>query len=398
MERFQSFLGLLGLLGFLLIFTRNWNKVSYKFIFSGVLLQFVFAFFILKTSFGRHFFECLKVVFTELINMSDYGAEFVFGKNFRDHFIAFKVLPSIIFFSAFASWLFHIGFLERLIKILAILFQKTLGLSGRESLVTAANIFFGQTEAPMLIKPYLKELKMFELHTMMITGMATMAGGVLAAYVGLGIPAHHLLAASVMAAPAAVVVSRILCPITKLEFENLDQNLNMDISKSTNVFEAIADGASDGTKLALNVAAMLIAMLGLIGVVDALLGFFHESLKLQDILGHIFRPVAFLIGVSWEDSQLVGRMLGEKMVLNEFIAFLDFKNFLEAGVLSERSKQITTYALSGFANFSSIAVQVGGIGNIEPSRKKDFAKVGFKAMLGGTCSSLMTACIAGMLL
>jgi CNT family concentrative nucleoside transporter len=309
------------------------------------------------------------------------------------------VLPTIIFTSTLMSILYHIGIMEKVVKLCAIVMMKCMRTSGAESLSAAANIFAGQTEAPLVIKPYLAGMTRSELLAMMTGGMATIAGGVLAAYVGLGIDAGHLLAASVMSAPAALVIAKLMIPET--EKSQTAGNLNVDFPKTAeNIIDAAVVGASDGLNLAMNVGAMLLAFIALIALVNGGLGwagglFGYPNITFELIMGYLFAPFAWIMGVSSQDVLAVGSLLGKKTVLNEFVAYMDLKDMSQ---LTERSKAIATYALCGFANFASIGIQVGGIGSLVPERRKDLANLGFKALIAGTLACFMTACIAGLFL
>ena len=404
MERFISFAGLFVMMGIAWLLSDNKKKMDFRVIIGGVALQFILALIIMKTSMGQVFFIWSKNVVTTVIEMSDAGAEFLFGPSFKDHFFAFKVLPTIIFASSLSYTLFYLGILQKIIGAMALVMKKVMNISGAESLVTAANVFIGQTEAPLFVKPYLRTMTQSEIMVMMTGGMATVAGGVLAAYVGFGISAGHLLAASIMSAPAAIVLAKILYPEQEISptYGTVSVIPKME---EVNIFDAACKGASEGLKLALNVGAMLIAFISLVKLINVGLGELGQvigvTLSLELILGYLFRPLAFCMGISWEESQIVGQMLGTKVVVNEFLSYIQLGEYIsgdKVGQLSERAITITTYALCGFANFSSIAIQVGGIGELEPQRKKDFARHGFKAMIGGTLAAFMTACIAGVLI
>jgi CNT family concentrative nucleoside transporter len=385
-------------------FSTNRKKMDFRIIGGGLALQFVLALLILKTSPGEAAFEWAKNFVNTIISLSDEGAKFVFGPNFTDHFFAFKVLPTIIFVSSLSYLLFYFGVLQKLVELLAFIMNRVMGVSGSESLCTAANVFIGQTEAPLFIQPYLRTMTLSEINCMMTGGMATVAGGVLAAYVGMGISAGHLLAASIMSAPAAILIAKIMLPETEESPTMGTVKVSLEI-KDVNAFEAACRGASEGLKLALNVAAMLIAFIALIALVNKglqavvyLVGMGEETtLSLQMILGWVFQPIAFVMGIPWSEAGKVGSLLGQKVIINEFVAYLSLADMVKNGELSQRSVTIATYALCGFANFSSIAIQIGGIGALEPDRKSDFAKVGLKAMIGGTLAAFMTACIAGVL-
>ena len=404
MERLMSFFGIFIMMGLAWLLSENKKKMDFRVIFGGLALQFILALIIMKTSAGQMFFVWAKDVVTAVIEMSDTGAEFLFGASYKDHFFAFKVLPTIIFASSLSYTLFYLGILQKVVEAMAWVMKKVMNISGAESLVTAANVFIGQTEAPLFVKPYLRTMTQSEIMVMMTGGMATVAGGVLAAYVGFGVSAGHLLAASIMSAPAAIVLAKILYP----ELEKSPTMGTVSIvpeREEVNVFEAACKGASEGLHLALNVGAMLIAFISLVKLVNIGLGelggLFGVTLSLELIFGTLFRPIAFCMGISWEESRIVGEMLGTKVVINEFLSFIQLGEYIsgdKVGQLSQRAITITTYALCGFANFSSIAIQVGGIGALEPYRKKDFARHGLKAMIGGTLAAFMTACVAGVLL
>ena len=400
--RIVSFCGIFVMMLLAWLLSNNKSKMDWRVIFGGVFLQFFLAVSVLKSETGRSFFQYAKHVTTTIIGFSDKGAEFVFGETFTHHFFAFKVLPTIIFVSSLSYLLFYFGVLQRVIKILALIMKKVMNISGAESLATAANIFCGQTEAPLFVKPYLKVMTNSEIHTLMTGGMATVAGGVLAAYVGFGVSAGHLLAASLMSAPAAIVIAKIMHPETEVSLTKGEVDVALDIDE-VNAFQAACTGASEGLKLALNVAAMLIAFIGLVAFVNLIIAqigllFGVQGLSLELILGMIFKPLAFFMGVPWGECQSVARLLGEKVVLNEFIAYIHLMDFAKEGVLSERSVTIATYALCSFANFSSVAIQIGGMSELEPARKQDFARCGFRSMIGGTLAACMTACVVGVLI
>jgi CNT family concentrative nucleoside transporter len=392
---------------------------------------------------GQTIFAAFSQKAADFLALSDYGARFLFGNlaDGRYYFVgsdsawpgfgfqfAFKVLPTIIFFGGFMGVLYYLGIMQLVIEALARFMRWTVGTSGAETLSCTANIFVGQTEGPLLIKPFLDDMTRSELLTIMVGGFATIAGGVLAGYIALGVPAGHLIAASVMSAPAALVVGKIIYPET--QHSTTAGGVSMpDIDSGGNVIEAATNGISDGLKLALNVGAMLIGFIALIAVIDSLLGlidglidgrlldgeyvaysvktlwspavgefrgFFPGSL--QTFFGTLFRPLAWLMGVPWSDAGLVGNLLGIKISLNEFVAYGALGTYIQDGVLSERAAIISTYALCGFANFSSIGIQIGGISAVAPRRKSALAALGLKAMFGGAIASWLTATIAGMLL
>jgi concentrative nucleoside transporter, CNT family len=403
MERFVALLGLLVFIGIAYAISVNRKMVAWKPVLWGIALQFIFAIFILRIPIGFSIFQFLGDVVTQFLNFSDEGARFVFGDNFQDFFFAFKVLPTIIFFSAFISLLYHYGILQQVVKGIAWVMVRTLGTSGSESLSAAGNIFVGQTEAPLLIKPYVPTATMSELHSIMTGGFATIAGGVLAAYISFGVPAVHLIAASVMSAPAALAISKIMYPET--EESPTRGSVKIDVEKaSINAVDAVTLGALDGLRLVLNIAAMLIAFLALLAMFNAFLGwlggvlFNQPELSLELILSFLLAPIAWLMGVPWADCGQVGALLGKKTILNEFIAYLDLQQLIESNAISERAIIIATYALCGFANIGSIGIQIGGIGGIAPERQHDLAHLGVRAMIAGTLACFMTASIAGMLL
>ncbi len=404
MERAVSALGLFVMMGLAWAMSSHRRRVSLRVVGGGLLLQLVFALLVLKTGPGRQFFSWLGDIFRRLLDFVDAGAEFVFGPRFADFYIAFKVLPTIIFFSSLMALLYHFGIMQWLIRMVAIVMQRSLRTSGAESMSAAANIFVGQTEAPLVIRPYVESMTRSELMAVMVGGFATVAGGVLAAYVGMGIDAGHLITASVISAPAALLVAKLLQPEVD-EPQTLGTVRGRVERTSVNALDAIARGAADGVKLAINVAAMLIAFLALIALVNALLGWagghFGQTWSLEGGLGYLFAPFAWLMGIESGECLRAGELLGIKMVANEFIAYQRLADVMAAedpaARLSDRTMLILTYALCGFANFGSIGIQIGGIGPLAPSRKSDLARLGFRAMLGGTLAAFMTACIAGVL-
>ncbi|MEG3923838.1 NupC/NupG family nucleoside CNT transporter [Microcoleus sp. T3_D1] len=402
MERLISVFGLAVFVGLSYVFSVDRRAVKWPPVLWGIALQLIFAILILKTAPGLAVFKFLGDVVTQFLNFSDAGAKFIFGDNFAEHFIAFKVLPTIIFFSSFITLLYHYGILQRVVQAVAWLMIKTMKTSGAETLSCAANIFIGQTEAPLLIKPYLAAMTLSELHAVMTGGFATIAGGVMAAYISFGVPAQHLIAASVMSAPAALAISKLLYPETEKSLTAGEVEVKVE-QVYANAVDAAASGASDGLKLAANVAAMLIAFLGLLAFFNALLGWFGglislPQLSLELILAYLMAPVAWLMGVPWADCAEVGIVLGKKTILNEFIAYLDLMELVKQQAISERSQIISTYALCGFSNIGSIGIQIGGIGAMAPQRQGDLARLGVRAMIAGSLACFMTACIAGMLI
>ena len=398
-ERLIGFIGIFVLLLTAFLLSNNRLKINYRTVGWGFGLQFIFAFLILKTPIGKPFFGFFDKAITKLISYSNDGAIFLFGDNPIFESFAFRVLPSIIFFSALMSVLYHLGITQRAVSFIAKIMQRSMGTSGPETLSVSANIFVGQTESPLLIKPYISKMTRSELMTLMVGGFATVAGGVLAFYVTwlTNIPgiAGHLLSASVMSAPAALAIAKIIYP--EVEVENIDNNIKLSNSKqSSNIIEALGSGASDGLKLAVNVGAMLIAFISIIALTNYLLFFLGTSLEI--ILGYLVQPLAWCMGIPWEDSGVIGSLLGKKIVFTELIAFGDLKEMIDGDVISNRSAIIASYALCGFANFGSIGIQLGGIGGIAPERKKDISELVLKAMIGGALASFITACIAGILI
>ncbi len=399
MYRINSFLGLILMMLLAWLISSDRRRMDFRLILSGVALQIVFALFIMKTAVGLKMFDVARTVISKLISFSDEGAQFVFGDLFREHFFAFSVLPTIIFVSSLMAVLFHLGIMQHVVSFMAKVMVKVMDASGSESLAAAANVFVGQTEAPLVIKPYLLTMTRSELMAMMTGGMATVAGGVMAAYAGMGVDPGHLLTASVMSAPASLVLAKIMVPET--EESNTKGYVRIQVPKQdSNVLDAACRGASEGLLLALNVAAMLIAFIALVSAFNWLCAFLPDisgaPLTLQRVLSWVMSPLALAMGVEWQDAGSAGMLLGEKTVLNEFVAYLDMIKIREQ--ITPRTFTIMTYALCGFANFSSIAIQIGGIGSLVPSRRQDFAKLGLKSMIAGSLAAFMTACIAGMLL
>ena len=405
----SSLLGILGLFTLLFIaFLLSENKyaINIKTVVYGLAFQLIFALFILKTPFGAPIFSFLDKSINILIGFSSSGSDFLFksyvdGVGFHPGLInfAFSTLPTIIFFSSLVAVLYHFGILQAIIKFIARRMQLTLGTSGSETLSVAGNIFLGQTESPLMVRPFVGKMTKSELMAVMTGGFATVSGGVLAIYVSWltdiqGI-AGHLLAASVMSAPAALVVAKIIYPETEESQTMGDVNVNIE-QTNINAMEALSNGATDGLKLAANIAAMLIAFISFVAMVNYFLSFAGTSM--EEIFGIIFRPLAWTMGVPWNEAQIVGMLMGKKIVLTELVAYGDLQNLIRDGMISERSAIISTYALCGFSNFASIGIQLGGIGAMAPERKKDLAKLVTKAMFGGAIASWLTATIAGLLL
>jgi CNT family concentrative nucleoside transporter len=434
-QRLVGILGIATMIAIAWLLSSDRRRISWRLVGIGVALQAVLGFIVLKTGAGRALFAGANVVFTRLLGFTEQGARFIFGNLARTNvpvgtpmgepvdmaplgaptgwaatgaYFAFGVLPTIIFFSSLTSVLYYLGVLQRVVKGMAWLFQRLLGTSGAETLSATGNIFVGQTEAPLLIKPFVKTMTVSELNTVMVGGFATIAGGVMAAYVGMLSPyfpdiAGHLLTASVMNAPAGLLISKMLVP--EVGEPATRGTVKVALEKTeTNVIEAAAAGAGQGLQLALNVGAMLLAFIALIallnygvGLVGGLFGV--EGLSLERIFGWALAPLAWLMGVPWQDAGTVGSLVGIKTVLNEFVAYLQLAGIVGAGGagLEPRSAVIATYALLGFANFSSIAIQIGGIGGLAPERRSDLARLGLKAMIGGNLAAFMSASLAGML-
>ncbi len=409
--------GLSVLIGIAIALSNRRLEIDWRLVLSGIALQIMFALIVIIMPGGREFFEYFARFFVKIVDFALHGSRFIFGdlaslENFGFVF-AFQVLPTIIFFAALMSVLYHLGIMQKIVQGMAWVMLKALRTSGAESLSVAANVFVGQTEAPLVVRPYIARMTESELFTMMVGGMATIAGAVLAAYIAmLGggdeaqqlFYARHLLAASVMAAPATIVIAKLLKP----EFEDslTKGSVKLEVERTAgNVIEAAANGASDGVRLALNVGGMLLAFVALIAMIDfplawlgqvlgieALIG---KPLSLSIMLGFLLSPLAWVIGVPWVDAVAVGGLIGEKIVTNEFVAYAHLNEIKDT--LSPHSVLISTYALCGFANFSSIAIQLAGIGGLAPERKPDLARLGLLAVLGGTLATMMTATIAGVL-
>jgi CNT family concentrative nucleoside transporter len=422
----QALFGLFGLcvlLSIAWLFSNNKRNVDWKLVLTGVTLQIAFAALVLLVPGGKDVFNALGNGFVKILSFVNAGSNFIFGSlmdTSKFGFIfAFQVLPTIIFFAALMGVLYHLGVMQAIVRLMAWAITKVMRVSGAETTSVCASVFIGQTEAPLTVRPYISKMTESELLTMMIGGMAHIAGGVLAAYVGMlggGDPAQqafyakHLLAASIMAAPATLVIAKMLRPengepltrgVVKLEVEKTAQN----------VIDAAAGGAADGLRLALNIAAMLLAFIALIallnwpltwlGDVTGLAAWLGKPTDMAAILGYLLAPIAWVIGVPWQDATTVGSLIGQKVVINEFVAYLQLADIVNGKVpgvaLTDQGRLIATYALCGFANFSSIAIQIGGIGGLAPERRSDLARFGLRAVLGGSLATLMTATIAGVL-
>jgi len=451
MYRVISFIGMIVLVLIAFLLSNNKKRISFRILVLGILLQVFFAIIILpnsplnrvikvslgtETAPGEVFFAAMNNAVIKLLSFAEKGSKFLFGNLVDDQVplampsgpeggleatagaiaqtgasFAFNVLPTIIFFSSLMAVLYYLGVMQRVVAFFSKIMEKTLGTSGAETLSASANIFVGQTEAPLVVRPYVNEMTVSELMVVMVGGFATVAGGVMAAYVGMlknYFPdiAGHLISASIMSAPAGIVMAKLMYPET--EVPKTMGGVKIKLPKTNvNIIDAAASGAGTGLTLALNVGAMLIAFIALIAMANYLIqqfGFLLDmifgittNLSLDIILGWIFSPLAWVMGVPWADCETIGRLLGEKMAINEFVAYASLANLLESGAqLHERSIVIATYALCGFANFSSIAIQIGGIGGIAPKRRHDLARIGFKAMIGGTLAAFMTGTIAGI--
>jgi len=409
--------GLVVLLSIAFAFSSNRKKVDWKLVASGIGLQLFFAVLVILVPGGRRFFEGLSRIFVTVISFAMEGSAFIFGSladpSNLGFIFAFQVLPTIIFFASLMAVLYHLGLMQKIVQAMAWVMLKVMRISGSESLSVAANVFVGQTEAPLVVRPYISRMTESELLTMMVGGMATIAGGVLAAYITmLGgadevariFYAKHLLAASIMAAPATIVIAKLLKPEVDESVTRGKVTLHVE-KTATNVIEAAANGAGDGVKLALNVGGMLLAFVALIALVNYPLGWIGQITGLESIigqpvslsmiLGYFLSPLAWVIGIPWQDAVTVGGLIGEKVITNEFVAYAHLKEIQDT--MSPKALLISTYALCGFANFSSIAIQIGGIGGLAPDRRSDLARLGLTAVLGGTLATMMTATIAGVL-
>ncbi|REJ85185.1 MAG: NupC/NupG family nucleoside CNT transporter [Bacteroidetes bacterium] len=426
MDRFTGIIGILLILSIAFLLSNNRKAISPRVIISGLLLQLGLAIFILKTPIGQSIFGTLGNWVTKLLDFSDRGAEFVFGflvkKEILDAVLGpgnsfifmFKILPTIIFVAVLVSIAYHIGLMQRIVAVFARVMLKIMNVSGSEALSNVASAFVGQVEAQIMIKPYLSKMTMSELLASMSGSMACIAGGVMAIYISMGVPANLLIAASLMAAPAALVISKIVMPETQPS--ETKGKVSLEVKKTYNNFmDAVSHGASDGMKVSLNVIAMLIGVIALIALIDFILGKFGmlifdwtsygsflgmnlQQLSLKEILGSIFSVFAWAMGVPSQDIHVAGQLLGTKLAVNEFVAYSDLTPMIAAQTLNEKTLIIISIALCGFANFSSIAIQVGGIGELAPTRRADLASLGFKALICGTLASYLSATVAGILL
>ncbi len=424
MERLTGLIGIVLIVLIAFLMSNNRKAINYKLVLSGLGIQTLLALFILRVPFGQKMFAALGAAVTKVLDFSNKGADFVFGilvngKRLDEVFglgsgfiFIFKIMPTIIFVSVLVSIAYHIGLMQRVVSVIARVVHFLMGVSGSEALSNVASAFVGQVEAQIMIKPYIGTMTRSELLASMSGSMACIAGGVMAVYISMGVPAPYLIAASLMAAPGALVISKIVYPET--EESPTKGQVKLEISKShANLLDAISHGASDGLKVSLNVLAMLIGFIALIAMVDYLLGWLGRGLygtgislsavgidvsklSLKEILGSVFSLFAWTMGVPWKDAHEVGGLLGTKIVINEFVAYSDLSALLKSNVLSAKSVLVVSFALCGFANFSSIAIQVGGIGELAPERRTDLAKLGFKALICGTLASYLSATLAGL--
>ena len=422
MSLFMSLIGMVVLLAIAVAFSNNRKAINFRTVGGAFAIQFALGAFVLYVPWGRDLLNGFSSGVSNVINYGNDGSSFLFGGLVSDKMFevfggggfifAFRVLPTLIFFSALISVLYYIGVMQWVIKILGGALQKALGTSRAESMSAAANIFVGQTEAPLVVRPFVPKMTQSELFAVMCGGLASVAGGVLAGYASMGVPLEYLVAASFMAAPGGLLFAKILHPETDQPHESIEEAMDGGDDKPVNVIDAAAGGAASGLQLALNVGAMLIAFVGLIALINGMLGgiggwFGMPELTLELILGYAFSPLAFLIGVPWAEAVTAGSFIGQKIVVNEFVAYLNFTPYLGENaqviattgeLMSEKTTAIISFALCGFANLSSIAILLGGLGSLAPNRRSDIARMGVKAVLAGTLSNLMAATIAGFCL
>ncbi len=425
MARFTGIIGIIVILGLAYLWSNNRKAINYRLVFTGLGLQIALAIFILKVPIGREIFHWLGKAINKLLDFSQEGGSFVFGDLTKVQEILpptivsggvflFILIPTIIFVCVLVAMAYHIGFMQRIVALIARFVHWAMQVSGSEALSNVASAFVGQVEAQIMIRPYLSGMTMSELLASMTGSMACIAGGVMAVYISMGVPASYLLAASLMAAPGALVISKIVFPETQVS--ETKGKVTLEVKKEhANIMDAISHGASDGWKISTNVIAMLIGVIALVALADALLGYFGqllslmgasldfigldiENLRLKDVFGLVFSLFAIVMGVPVSESFEVGSLMGTKMVINEFVAYTDLAPIIESNSLSPKAIVIASFALCGFANFSSIAIQIGGIGAMAPDRKADLARLGFKAMLCGTMASYVSASLAGILL
>ncbi|XP_071943638.1 solute carrier family 28 member 3-like [Antedon mediterranea] len=401
-EQLISFGGLVIFVLFTYIFSKHPGQVIWRPVLWGLALQFLLGLFVLRTDIGFEIFDWLGDKVTIFLDFTDAGSEFLFGELYTNHFFAFKVLPVVIYFSSVISVLYYLGAMQFVIEKIAWLMQYTMKTSAGESLNAAGNIFIGQTEAPLLVRPFLKDMTLSEIHAIMTGGFATIAGSVLGAYISFGVDASHLISASVMSAPAALAIAKLFWPETEESKMVTVEQVKIPKGEERNIVEAASVGASTAVSLVANIAANLIAFLAILAFFNAMLTWLGglvgiEDLTFELICSYVFMPLAFIMGVEWEDCREVAELIGLKTFLNEFVAYLKLAEFIEAGRISKRSEVIATYCLCGFANIGSIGVQLGGLTPMAPSRKADFATVAIRALIAGTIACFMTACIAGIL-
>jgi CNT family concentrative nucleoside transporter len=425
MGRFTGIIGIVIILGLAFLWSNNRKAINYRLVITGLVLQIVLAIFILKVPIGQDIFYWLGKAINKLLDFSKEGALFVFGDLtkvtqilpegvVKSGVFLFILLPTIIFVCVLVSIAYHIGLMQRVVAVIARFVHWAMRVSGSEALSNVASAFVGQVEAQIMIRPYLSGMTRSELLASMTGSMACIAGGVMAVYISMGVPASYLLAASLMAAPGALVISKIVYPET--EESETKGVVKLEVKKEhSNIMDAISSGASDGMKVSINVIAMLIGVIALIALVDALLGYFGhflgwtgvslnavgldvENLRLKNVVGSLFSLLAIVMGVPIKESLSVGSLMGTKMVINEFVAYTDLSPMISQGLLSAKSVVIASFALCGFANFSSVAIQLGGIGALVPNRKADLARLGLKAMICGTMASYISATLAGILL
>ncbi|HBH84125.1 MAG: Na+ dependent nucleoside transporter domain-containing protein [Bacteroidetes bacterium GWE2_41_25] len=425
MGRFTGLLGIIIIIGLAYLWSNNRKKINYRLVVTGLLLQLALAVFILKVPLGQEIFYWIGKAINKLLDFSKEGGLFVFGDLtkiteilpagiVKSGVFLFILLPTIIFVCVLVAMAYHVGLMQRVIAVLARFVHWAMRVSGSEALSNVASAFVGQVEAQIMIRPYLSGMTRSELLASMTGSMACIAGGVMAVYISMGVPASYLLAASLMAAPGALVISKIVFPET--EESETKGVIKLEVKKEhSNIMDAISHGASDGMKISLNVIAMLIGVIALIALADALLGYFGhflswtgislgaigldvDNLRIKDVVGAFFSLFAIVMGVPVSESLNVGSLMGTKMVINEFVAYSDLSPMIQQGMLSSKSIVIASFALCGFANFSSIAIQLGGIGTLVPNRKADLARLGFKAMICGTMSSYISASLAGILM
>ncbi len=425
MGRFTGVIGIVIILGLAFLWSNNRKAINKRLVITGLLLQLVLAIFILKVPLGREIFAFLGKAINKLLDFSQQGGQFVFGDLtkvtqilpegiIKSGVFLFILLPTIIFVCVLVAMAYHVGIMQRVVAVLAKFVRWAMRVSGSEALSNVASAFVGQVEAQIMIRPYLSGMTKSELLASMTGSMACIAGGVMAVYISMGVPASYLLAASLMAAPGALVIAKIVFPETEVS-ETMGK-VTLEVKKEhSNIMDAIASGASDGMKISINVIAMLIGVIALIALIDALLGYFGhflawtglslsvlgldvDHLSLKSVIGSLFSLLAIVMGVPPKESMSVGSLMGTKMVINEFVAYSDLSPMIAKGMLSAKSVVIASFALCGFANFSSVAIQLGGIGAIAPNRKADLARLGLKAMICGTMASYISASLAGILL